>query len=43
MGWNLTPGQVAILDEASKVTPPYPFWHQVCFGYRNPHPLGLTD
>jgi aryl-alcohol dehydrogenase-like predicted oxidoreductase len=27
-GWNLTAEQVAKLDEASKVTPVYPYWHQ---------------
>jgi aryl-alcohol dehydrogenase-like predicted oxidoreductase len=38
VGWNLTPEQVARLDEASNVTVPYPYWHQEGFGYRNPHP-----
>ena len=28
VGWNLTPEQVARLDQASAVTPPYPYWHQ---------------
>ena len=28
VGWNLTPDQVARLDAASAVTPPYPYWHQ---------------
>ena len=28
LGWNLTAEQVARLDEASAVTPPYPYWHQ---------------
>jgi aryl-alcohol dehydrogenase-like predicted oxidoreductase len=27
-GWNLTPAQVAKLDEASKTPAPYPYWHQ---------------
>jgi aryl-alcohol dehydrogenase-like predicted oxidoreductase len=39
VGWNLTPQQVARLDEASKVTKPYPYWHQTQFEYRNPSPL----
>jgi aryl-alcohol dehydrogenase-like predicted oxidoreductase len=26
--WNLTPGQVARLDAASKTAAPYPYWHQ---------------
>ncbi len=28
VGWNLTTEQVAKLDSASKVTLPYPYWHQ---------------
>jgi len=28
VGWTLTPAQVAALDEASHVEPPYPVWHQ---------------
>jgi aryl-alcohol dehydrogenase-like predicted oxidoreductase len=28
VGWNLTAEQVARLDEASAVTPIYPYWHQ---------------
>lgn len=36
VGWNLTPEQVATLDAASAVTPPYPYWHQRPFAYRNP-------
>jgi aryl-alcohol dehydrogenase-like predicted oxidoreductase len=27
-GWNLTPAQVAVLDDASAVQVPYPYWHQ---------------
>jgi len=38
VGWNLTAGQVARLDEASKVTPTYPYWHQRGFKERNPFP-----
>lgn len=37
IGWNLTPEQVARLDEASAVTPAYPVWHQRgTFADRNP-------
>ncbi|HWB18017.1 MAG TPA: aldo/keto reductase [Vicinamibacterales bacterium] len=28
VGWSLTPAQIARLDEASAVTPAYPYWHQ---------------
>jgi len=38
VGWNLTPEQVATLDEASAVTPAYPYWHQRTFE-RNPSPV----
>jgi aryl-alcohol dehydrogenase-like predicted oxidoreductase len=37
IGWTLTPAQVAALDEASAVTPIYPYWHQRgTMGSRNP-------
>ena len=39
VGWTLTPEQVARLDAASAVTPPYPYWHQRGFGERNPGPV----
>jgi aryl-alcohol dehydrogenase-like predicted oxidoreductase len=39
VGWNLTPEQVAKLDAASAVTPPYPYWHQRQFASRNPPPV----
>jgi aryl-alcohol dehydrogenase-like predicted oxidoreductase len=39
VGWNLTPEQVALLDAASEVTLPYPYWHQRGFGERNPAPV----
>lgn len=39
VGWNLTPEQVARLDEASAVTPVYPYWHQRQFRERNPLPV----
>jgi aryl-alcohol dehydrogenase-like predicted oxidoreductase len=38
-GWNLTPAQVAVLDEASAVQPIYPYWHQRNFPERNPLPV----
>lgn len=40
VGWNLTTEQVARLDEASAVTPSYPYWHQRNFAERNPFPTG---
>ena len=42
VGWNLDAAQVARLDEASKLTPAYPYypyWHQSGFGERNPPPV----
>jgi len=40
VGWSLTREQVAKLDEASKVTLPYPYWHQRgTFSDRNPPPV----
>jgi len=39
VGWNLTPEQVARLDEASKLRPVYPYWHQERFAERNPSPV----
>jgi aryl-alcohol dehydrogenase-like predicted oxidoreductase len=38
VGWTLTTDQVARLDEASKVTKTYPYWHQSGFKERNPFP-----
>ena len=38
VGWNLTPAQVAKLDQASAVTKTYPYWHQAGFAERNPFP-----
>jgi aryl-alcohol dehydrogenase-like predicted oxidoreductase len=38
VGWNLTQEQVKKLDYASKVTLPYPYWHQKQFKERNPFP-----
>jgi aryl-alcohol dehydrogenase-like predicted oxidoreductase len=37
--WNLTAEQVKKLDEASAVTPVYPYWHQWQFKERNPTPV----
>jgi aryl-alcohol dehydrogenase-like predicted oxidoreductase len=37
--WLLTPAQLATLDAASKVTLPYPYWHQAGFAERNPPPV----
>jgi aryl-alcohol dehydrogenase-like predicted oxidoreductase len=39
VGWNLTPAQVAKLDEASKRSLAYPYWHQRGFAERNPPPV----
>ena len=39
VGWALTPEQVARLDEASAITPVYPYWHQRGFAERNPPPV----
>ncbi len=41
VGWNLTPEQIAKLDEASKVTLAYPYWHQDGFD-RNPFPTTVS-
>jgi aryl-alcohol dehydrogenase-like predicted oxidoreductase len=40
VGWSLSPDQVRRLDEASAVTPAYPYWHQrQTIGERNPRPV----
>ncbi|HAJ35414.1 MAG TPA: aldo/keto reductase [Chloroflexi bacterium] len=39
VGWTLTAAQIARLDAASAVTPPYPYWHQRGFKERNPPPV----
>ncbi|MGF6770604.1 aryl-alcohol dehydrogenase-like predicted oxidoreductase [Paraburkholderia sp. GAS199] len=36
VGWSLTPEQIAKLDKASWINPPYPYWHQRRFSERNP-------
>lgn len=38
VGWNLSKAQVSKLDEASKVTKAYPYWHQAHMRERNPFP-----
>jgi aryl-alcohol dehydrogenase-like predicted oxidoreductase len=42
VGWNLTPEQVAKLDDASAVNPVYPYWHQVQNAERNPFLTKVT-
>jgi aryl-alcohol dehydrogenase-like predicted oxidoreductase len=42
VGWNLTPEQVARLDQASDRAPIYPYWHQRQFPERNPLPVRLA-
>ena len=39
IGWNLTPAQMKVLDDASKTTLIYPYWHQRGFAERNPPPV----
>ncbi len=39
VGWKLSDVQMKRLDDASKVTPAYPYWHQSGFGERNPSPV----
>ncbi|MFH1499136.1 MAG: aldo/keto reductase [Verrucomicrobiota bacterium] len=39
IGWNLTPAQVAKLDQASETTRAYPYFHQLGFDERNPKPV----
>jgi aryl-alcohol dehydrogenase-like predicted oxidoreductase len=36
--WKLSAEQMKKLDEASAVTPTYPYWHQMNFKERNPFP-----
>ncbi len=39
VGWNLTAGQIALLDRASAQPAIYPYWHQHQFVERNPLPV----
>ena len=39
IGWNLTTEQIAKLDEASALQPPYPYWHHRNWTERNPLPV----
>lgn len=39
VGWNLTKEQVEKLDNASRVTPIYPYWHQMGFEQLVPQPV----
>jgi aryl-alcohol dehydrogenase-like predicted oxidoreductase len=39
IGWNLNAEQMKQLNEASEVTPVYPYWHQRQFIERNPPPV----
>lgn len=39
VGWELTPAQVARLDDATSTTLAYPYWHQRGFAERNPPPV----
>jgi len=39
IGWSLSADHIRRLDEASAVTPPYPYWHQRGFSERNPPPI----
>lgn len=39
VGWRLTPEQISKLDEASELTPAYPYWHQRFFTELNPRPV----
>jgi aryl-alcohol dehydrogenase-like predicted oxidoreductase len=40
-GWNLSPEQVARLDEVTETDTIYPYWHQRGFTKRNPLPTKL--
>jgi aryl-alcohol dehydrogenase-like predicted oxidoreductase len=39
VGWSLNESQMAKLDQASRQTKPYPYWHQEGFAERNPFPV----
>ncbi|HMI18459.1 MAG TPA: aldo/keto reductase, partial [Sphingomonas sp.] len=38
VGWTLDAGHIALLDDASRRAPAYPYWHQMDFDERNPKP-----
>jgi aryl-alcohol dehydrogenase-like predicted oxidoreductase len=38
LGWSLSAEEIALLDEASRKHPVYPYWHQMDFDERNPKP-----
>ncbi len=38
LGWKLSPEEIALLDQASRRPPAYPYWHQTGFNDRNPKP-----
>ncbi len=42
VGWNLSKDQMAKLDAASQLQPPYPYWHQRQFQNRNPLPASRS-
>lgn len=39
VGWNLSPEQIAKLDQVSKRQLIYPYWHQAGFSQLTPHPV----
>lgn len=39
IGWSLTESQIEKLDKVSETNRIYPYWHQMDFNERNPHPL----
>lgn len=39
VGWELTPAQVKVLDDASALPRIYPYWHQQGYKERNPNPV----
>ena len=39
VGWKLTPKQLETLDDASRRTPIYPYWHQMDSDAINPKPV----
>ena len=41
VGWKLSAGQIARLDQASQTSLPSPYFHQLRFAERNPFPVAL--